>query len=44
MASRLVRPNAVTVGDVLDGHTLLAIFDAVVALIWALYALLLGYL
>jgi hypothetical protein len=25
MASRLVRSNAVTVGDVLDGHTLLEI-------------------
>jgi hypothetical protein len=44
MASRLVRANAVTAGDVLDGHALLAIFDAVAALLWALYASLLGYL
>lgn len=44
MASRLVRANAVTVGDVPDGHTLMVIIAAVAALIWALYALLLGYL
>lgn len=44
MASRLVRANAVTAGDVLDGHALLAIFDAVAALLWGLYASLLGYL